>query len=118
VGPALQGEKLTRAISAAVVALYGEIYGRGRTTAHTYLNDNVVVCILEDMLTSAEQQRVANGAGQEVIEARVAFQTDREDAFTAAVEKLTRRPVVGFMSANQTSPEIACEMFFLAPHPT
>jgi hypothetical protein len=45
----------------------------------------------------------------------VAFQADREDDFSAAVERLTRRRVVAFMSANQTSPGIACEMFFLAP---
>jgi uncharacterized protein YbcI len=116
--PALPGgEKLTRAISAAMVKLYGEVYGRGQTTASTYINDNVVVCILEDILTSPEQELVANGAGKEVIEARVAFQADREDAFTAAVERLTLRPVVAFMSANQTAPGIACEMFFLAPLP-
>ena len=114
--PALPGrEKLTRAISAAMVKLYGEVYGRGRTTASTYINDNVVVCILEDILTSSEQELVADGNASEVIEGRVAFQADREDAFTAAVERLTLRSVVAFLSANQTSPEVACEMFFLKP---
>jgi uncharacterized protein YbcI len=114
----LGGEKLTRAISAAMVKLYGEVYGRGRTTASTYVNDNVVVCILEDILTSSEQEPVANGAGKEVIDGRVAFQADRQDAFTAAIERLTVRTVVAFLSGNQTSPGIACEMFFLAPLPT
>jgi uncharacterized protein YbcI len=114
--PALPGgESLTSAISAAMVTLYGEVYGHDRTTAHTYINDNVVVCILEDILTSAEQQLVADGSASEVIDGRVAFQSDREDDFSAAVERLTRRQVVAFMSANQTSPGIACEMFFLAP---
>jgi uncharacterized protein YbcI len=114
--PALLGrETLTRAISAAMVKLYGEVYGRGRTTASTYINDNVVVCILEDILTSGEQELVADGNASEVIGGRVAFQADREDAFTAAVERLTLRSVVAFMSANPTSPELACEMFFLKP---
>ncbi len=98
-----------------MVKLYGEVYGRGRTTARTYVNDNVVVCILEDILTAGEQNLVAQGAAAEVIEGRVAFQVDHEDAFTAAVERLTLRSVVAFMSANQTSPGIACEMFFLDP---
>jgi uncharacterized protein YbcI len=106
---------MTQAISAAMVKLYGEVYGRGRTTASTYVNDNVIVCILEDILTCSEQQLVADGGRSKVIEGRVAFQADREDAFTAAVEQLTQRSVVAFMSANQTSPELACEMFFLAP---
>ena len=114
--PALpDAEALTAAISAAMVTLYGEVYGHDRTTAHTYINDNVVVCILEDILSSSEEELVAGGAASEVIDGRVAFQADREDDFSAAVERLTRRQVVAFMSANQTSPGIACVMFFLAP---
>ena len=50
-----------------------------------------------------------------MIDGRVAFQTDSEDEFTAAIERLTGRRVVAFMSANQTSPGIACELFFLEP---
>jgi uncharacterized protein YbcI len=109
------GETLTRAISAAMVTLYGEVYGHDRTTARTYINDDVVVCILEDILSSNEQELVASGSGSDVIDGRVAFQADREDEFSAAVERLTLRRVVAFLSANQTSPGIACEMFFLAP---
>jgi uncharacterized protein YbcI len=98
-----------------MVTLYAEVYGHDRTTASTYINDNVVVCILEDILTSSEQSLVATGGASEVIDGRVTFQADREDEFSAAVERLTLRRVVAFMSANQTSPGIACEMFFLAP---
>lgn len=111
----LRGEDLTGAISAAMVRLYAEVYGHDRTTASTYINDNVVVCILEGILTSSEQALIAAGNDSEVIDGRVAFQADREDAFSAAVERLTLRRVVAFMSANQTTPGIACEMFFLAP---
>ncbi len=109
------GDGLTNAISAAMVTLYGEVYGHDRTTASTYINDNVVVCILEDILTTSEERLVADGSASEVIDGRVAFQAAREDEFSAAVERLTRRRVVAFMSANQTLPGIACEMFFLEP---
>jgi uncharacterized protein YbcI len=109
------GDGLTRAISAAMVTLYHEVYGHDRTTASTYINDNVVVCILEDILSAKEKELVAAGDESEVIEGRVAFQADREDDFSAAIERLTRRKVVAFMSANQTLPGIACEMFFLEP---
>lgn len=110
-----QGEAVTRAISAAMVALYAEVYGHDRTTASTYINDDVVVCILESILTHSEQALVAAGAVSEVLDGRVAFQADREDDFSAAVERLTLRRVVAFLSGNQASPGIACEMFFLAP---
>jgi uncharacterized protein YbcI len=109
------GECVTRAISAAMVTLYAEVYGHDRTTARTFINDNVVVCILEQILSTGEQELVARGDASEVIDARVAFQADHEDDFSAAVERLTLRTVVAFLSANQTSPGIACEMFFLAP---
>ena len=109
------GDGLTSEISAAMVTLYGEVYGHDRTTASTYINDNVVVCILEDILTTSEERLVADGSASEVIDGRVAFQAAREDEFSAAVERLTRRRVVAFMSANQTLPGIACEMFFLEP---
>lgn len=44
------------------------------------------------------------GSAKEVIDGRVAFQSDTEDQFTAAIERLTRREVVAFLSANQTLP--------------
>ena len=106
---------LTDAISAAMVELYGRVYGHDRTIANTYINDDVVVCILERILTTEEMRLVAAGAEREVIDGRVAFQTDSEDEFTAAVERLTQRRVVAFMSANQTSPGVASELFFLEP---
>ncbi len=106
---------LTDAISAAIVELYGRVYGHDRTIANTYINGDVVVCILERILTVEETRLVAEGAAAEVIDARVAFQADTQDEFTAAVERLTRRRVVAFMSANQASPGIASELFFLEP---
>jgi uncharacterized protein YbcI len=98
-----------------MVGLYTEVYGQNRTTASTYINDNVVVCILEGILTGAEKDMIAAGGAGEVIDGRVAFQIACEDAFSAAVERLTLRRVVAFLSGNQTSPGIACELFFLAP---
>ena len=80
-----------------MVGLYRDFYGHDRTTATTYINDNVVVCVLDD--------------------GRVVFQEGAEDEFTAAVERLTRRRVTAFMSANQTTPGIASELFFLEAPP-
>ena len=113
----LDGPALTSAISAAMVQLYGRHYGHARTTASTYINDNVVVCILEDVLSAREDAQIAAGDSAGVIDGRVAFQTDTEDQFTLEIERLTRRRVVAFMSANQTTPGIACELFYLDAAP-
>ena len=112
--PPLDGD-LTSAISAAIVELYREFYGHDRATATTYINDNIVVCVLEDILTTGESALVSQGGRREVIDARVAFQEGAEDEFTAAIERLTGRRVVAFLSANQTRPGIASELFFLEP---
>jgi hypothetical protein len=109
--------RLTRAISAAMVELYAAFYAHDRTTATTYINGKVVVCVLEDILTTGEDAQVAAGVRGTVIDGRVAFQTATEDEFTAAVERLTERQVVAFLSANQTAPGLACELFFLDTAP-
>jgi uncharacterized protein YbcI len=111
------GTMLCEAISAAMVGLYAECYDHDRTTATTYINDNIVVCVLENILTEGEKVLVGEGARGEVIDGRVAFQTDTEDEFTAAIQRLTHRRVVAFMSANRTSPGVACELFFLDAAP-
>lgn len=113
----LEGSALTEAISAAIVALYAEFYGHARTTATTYINDNVVVCVLEDILSTRESLQVAAGEDGDVIDGRVAFQVGAQDEFTAAVERLTQRSVTAFLSANQTKPGVACELFFLEAPP-
>lgn len=116
-GMPLTGSKLTDAISAALVKLYGEFYDHDRTTATTYINDNVVVCLLEDILSAKESRQIADGDSGDVIDGRVAFQEGEEDEFTATIERLTQRKVTAFLSANQTAPGVACELFFLEPPP-
>ena len=116
-GEPLAAGTLTEAISAAMVDLYARYYGHDRTVATTYLNDRVVVCVLEDILTAAEDTLIAHGRRGEVVDGRVAFQTDTEDEFTHAVERLTHRRVTAFLSANQTAPGVACELFFLDAAP-
>jgi uncharacterized protein YbcI len=111
----LQGQELTDAISAAMLDLYERYYGHDRTYARTFINGDVVVCILQDILSTGEAQLIEAGASAQVIDGRVAFQAESEDEFTAAVERLTQRDVVAFMSANQTSPGVASELFFLQP---
>ena len=104
---------LTETISAAMVELYARHYGHDRTTGTTYINDNIVVCVLEDILSTEEDTLVAAGAADQVIDGRVTFQKGMQDEFSAEVERLTGRRVTAFLSANQTSPGVACELFFL-----
>lgn len=112
---ALEGRALTDAISVCMVDLYARHYGHDRTTGTTYINDNVVVCILEDIFSTQEAEMVDAGEATGVIDGRVAFQQGMQDEFTAEIERLTARRVTAFMSANQSTPGVACELFFLEP---
>jgi hypothetical protein len=96
-----------------MVALYAHHYDHDRTTGTTYINDKVVVCLLEDILSITETALIDAGDAGDVVDGRVAFQVDMQDEFTAEIERLTQRRVTAFLSANQTAPGVACELSFL-----
>jgi uncharacterized protein YbcI len=108
------GDVLT-AISDGMVALLKEFYGRGPTQAKTYYYDDLVVCVLRGGFTRVEQTLLDGGRGAAVIEQRMAFQDVMRGRFEAVVEHATGRPVIGFMSGNQQSPDMICEVFVLSP---
>ena len=112
---ALQGGRLNAAISNAVVHTFSEYLGRGPTKARTSIRDDLVVCMLEKGLTKAEQSLVADGKEQTVLDTRRAFQNTMRSDLVEAVEGLTHRKVIAFMSDNHIDPDIATETFLLEP---
>ena len=107
--------KIQVAITNAIVSLHREHYGRGATRGRTFIQGDHVVCFLEDIYTKAERTLIDAGRTHEVIQARNAFQDAMEAAFRKAVEDLTGRRVVGFLSQVGTDPDIGIEAFWLAP---
>ncbi len=72
-GTDLERKALTDAISASMVQLYAVHYGHERTTGTTYINDNVVLCVPGDILSTGESRLIAEDGASEVIDGRVAF---------------------------------------------
>jgi uncharacterized protein YbcI len=103
------------AISNAMVAMMKRYYGKGPTEAKTYVFDDYVVVVMKDGLTTVE--RTLLGAGQEhlVREVRQRFQVEMEREFTTAVEELTGRRVLGYMSQVVFDPPTNIEFFILEP---
>jgi uncharacterized protein YbcI len=112
--PATHGDVLT-AISDGMVALLKEFYGRGPTRAKSYYEDDLVVCLLRGGFTRVEETLLAGGRGSSVIQQRMEFQELMRERFEAVIEAATGRQVIGFMSGNQQSPDMMCEVFILAP---
>ena len=109
-----RGDVLT-AISDGMVSLLKEYYGRGPTQAKTYYHDDLVVCVLRGGFTRVEQTLLDGGQGHAVIQQRMIFQEVMRERFEAVIEHATGRPVIGFMSGNQQSPDMICEVFVLSP---
>jgi uncharacterized protein YbcI len=100
------------AISRQIVGIYADYYGRGPTKAKTIWRDDVVVCILEDVFTRAEQLLVDGGRFDQVRLNRQAFQDQIEPLFHEVVEEVTGRRVEACVSqVNRTG--VAAEVFTL-----
>jgi uncharacterized protein YbcI len=113
--PRLDGE-LRSAISQAIVSIHAEHYGKGATQAKTYVWDNLVVCVLRDVLTTAERTLVDAGRADAVRELRSTFQSSMEQTFRAEVERLTARRVQSLLSQVDPAAELAIQVFLLEPY--
>lgn len=103
------------AISDGMVALLKEYYGVGPTQTKTYYHDDLVVCLMRGGFTRVEQTLLEGGRTSAVIQQRMEFQEVMRARFTGVIEQATGRRVVGFMSGNQQSPDMICEVFVLEP---
>jgi uncharacterized protein YbcI len=100
-------------ISREIVRIHAHYYGRGPTRAKTYVNDDVVLCVLGEIFTPSEEMLIEAGRFNEVRTNRMAFQDTVEPIMRESVEKLTGRSVASFLS--QISPQgMASEVFVLA----
>ena len=106
---------LAAAITTKVVQVFGDYTGRGPTRGRTFINENLVSCLLRDTLTMPERSLVAAGEVDTVLEVRRRFQATMRDDLVAAVEDLTGREVAVFMSENHVDPDVALESFVLEP---
>jgi uncharacterized protein YbcI len=109
------GEQLA-AVTNGIVQLFREYYGRGPTKAKSYLLDErIVVCVLEDTMTTVEQTLVKNGDKDMVRQVRLTFQEAMADEFKAVVENAMGRRVAAYHSQLTMEPDIGFEFFVLVP---
>jgi uncharacterized protein YbcI len=106
---------LAASISNGMVGLLHRYTGRGPTKARTTISDDLVVCVMGATLTHGEQTLVEEGKEKIVLRGRRAFQDAMEDDAVSLVEDVLDRDVVAFMSNNHIDPDLAVEIFVLAP---
>jgi uncharacterized protein YbcI len=110
-----QDGPLAAAISTAVVRALTRATGRGPTKARTTLGENGVFVVLEDTLTRGERTLNDAGYADAVLDLRRRWQKVMEKDLRREIEELTGRTVVRFMSDNHIDPDLAVEVFVLAP---
>ena len=103
------------AISNMIVRTMSEYTGRGPTKARTHLADELVTVLLQDTLTKGERSLVGDGRDELVLSMRKAFQVTMRLDLIAGIEEITGRSVLAFMSDNHIEPDMAVEVFVLAP---
>jgi uncharacterized protein YbcI len=111
----LHNGQLAAAISNTVVRALARTTGRGPTKAKTTIGDNGVFVVLQDTLTVGEQRLSDAGQGRAVLDLRRRWQRVMEAEVSREIEELTGRKVIGFMGDNHIDPDLAVEVFVLAP---
>ena len=109
------GGALLTAISNAVVQIVRDYTGRGPTQSRASIRDNLVVVLLQETMLKAEHSLVNNDKAGLVVEMRRSFQQTMRAELSAAVERLTEREVIAFMSDSHLEPDYSVEVFVLAP---
>lgn len=102
------------ALANLVVRVMREYTGRGPTKGRAYVQDDLVVVVLEDTLTKAERTLVQNGEAQLVLTNRRALQRSMREDLVAGVEEILGRDVIAFLSDNHIDPDLAVESFVLS----
>lgn len=108
-----QGEQLA-GVTNGIVQLFREYYGRGPNKAKSFLLDEyIVVCVLEDTMTTVEETLVKNGNGHMVRQVRLTFQEAMADQFKGVVERAMGRRVATYHSQLTMEPDMGFEFFVL-----
>jgi uncharacterized protein YbcI len=101
-------------ISSAMKAVYTEQFGREPDRAHShYVGSDAIVCFLRGTLTRAERRLSTLDEHQRLRDMRMLFQYSAEDEFRTAIEEITGRAVIAFISGIDTKTDIASELFLL-----
>jgi uncharacterized protein YbcI len=101
------------AISHEIVEVHARGHGRAPAGARTVWNDEVVVCVLDGVLTEEEHELVEKGRFEWMRAERLARHEALASSLRALIETATERPVRAYMT--EVGPEdVAFEVFILA----
>ena len=114
----LTGDALLVGVTDAMVALHQHYHHRKPVTAKTtLLGDDLLACVFGGVYTDVEKTMIELQHTTIVQETRNAFQDAMQHKFIGAVESLSGRKVLAFISNHHVGPDMEIELFLLQPNP-
>jgi uncharacterized protein YbcI len=112
----LTGDALLLAVTDAMVGLHERYHHRVPVTAKTLmLGNDLIACVLGGVYTDVEKTIIELQSTPIVQETRSAFQNAMQHKFIAAIEELSGRGVLAFISNHHVGPDMEIELFMLKP---
>jgi uncharacterized protein YbcI len=112
----LSGDELLAGITGAMVELHQHYHHRVPVSAKTLLlGGDLLACVMGGVYTDVEKTMIELQRSTIVQETRSAFQNAMQEKFIAAVERLSGRRVLAFISNHHVGPDMEIELFLLAP---
>jgi len=100
-------------IADRVQEIHGEYYGQAPANVRVYEAGDVLVVLIEETFTRAEQTLIERGEASEVQTIRRRFQMAIADQFIEIVQTATGRSVRAFLSDTHLHERLAVETFVL-----
>ena len=112
----LSGDDLLAAVTAAMIELHQRYHHRQPVTAKTLLmGGDLLACVMGDVYTDVEKTMIELQRTTIVQETRSVFQYAMQQRFIDAVERLSGRRVLAFISNHHVGPDMEIELFLLEP---
>jgi uncharacterized protein YbcI len=101
-------------IAEGMAGLHAEFYGYPPGSSRAILAEDVVVVVMEQTFTRAEQTMIERGEFEEIQSIRRRFQRVMAEDFHSVVENATGRDVRSFVSDTDVNEGLSIEIFLLA----
>jgi len=112
----LQGDELLASVTEAMVELHQRYHHRKPVTAKTQLmGGDLLACVMGGVYSDVEKTMIELEHHRIVAATRSAFEQAMREKFIGAVEELSGRRVLRFMTDSHVGPDLAIELFVLAP---
>jgi uncharacterized protein YbcI len=110
--PALRGTELLSRISTEMVRAQKQYFGKGPTSAKSYLVDDFLLVVMRGSRTVAEATMLEFGQPDLVRNFRQQFENEMTSRLSGMIERLTGRKVLGYQSQIMFTPDVVLEVFF------